>query len=95
LKNANTISLYSAIDQMRKISERKGHFSFSFMSYSRSDGSSHGIVQVDKARLRSGNPDEANYGDYLLNFVDLNTGKAFQCWKPCLMIFDSNKIFLK
>jgi len=90
-----TISLYDAIEQMRKISERKGSFSFSFMSYSIKSGASKGIVEIDSARMSKGNPAGMAYGEYLLNFVDLSTGRPFRCWKPCLMFFNQQKIQLK
>nr|NQU94096.1 hypothetical protein [Bacteroidota bacterium] len=73
----------------------KGSFSFAFMSYSRTKGESHGIVEVHKARLRPQEKPGGPYADDMLNYVDLITGEAQHFWQPCLMYFNHQKVTLK
>jgi len=91
----NTIPLFEAIKLMRQISKKKGSFSFSFMSYSRSRGKSDGIVEVSSARLRPQNLNGGKYSDHMLNYVDTVTGEAFHFWQPTLMYFEGKKIILQ
>ena len=87
-----TIPLFEAIKQMRQISKKKGSFSLTFMSYSRSRGKSDGIVEVNSARLRPQQKNGGEYSDHILNYIDIVTGEAFRFWQPCLMYFDGKKI---
>ena len=87
--------VYDAIDKMREISRAKGEFSFSFMSYSESKGTSEGIVDVARARLRS-RPDEGKNRnrDIMEAYIDLDTGEARQFYQPLLMMFNGQKVEL-
>ena len=90
----NTIDLYQAIKQMRAISKKQGSFSLAFMSYSRTRGSSHGIVEIGRARLLKGDYPKGKYSDHMLNYVDLDTGEAHRLWQPLLMYFNGTRIKL-
>lgn len=89
------ISLYDAIHEMRKISKNKGHFSFSFMSYSESKQTSDGIKEFSKARLTASDKEEFNVNhDIMLNFIDLETGQQRRCYQPLIMTFNGQKVEL-
>jgi len=90
----HSIHLYDAIKQMRAISSRKGSFSIVFLSYSRSRGTSDGIVEVPRARLRPQQFPATKYSDIMLNYVDTDTGEAHHLWQPLLMYFNGMKIKL-
>lgn len=89
-----SIHVYDAIRQMRQISKKQGSFSMVFMSLSRSRGTSDGIVEIRNARLRPQDAPGSKYGDYMLNYVDLDTGEANHMWQPLLMYFNGQKIRL-
>lgn len=89
-----SIHVYDAIRQMRQISKKQGSFSMVFMSLSRSRGTSDGIVEISNARLRPQDAPGSKYGDYMLNYVDINTGEANHMWQPLLMYFNGQKINL-
>ena len=89
------LTVYDAIEQMRKISKAKGFFSFSFMSYSETKQESSGVVEFSKARLTASDKEEFNKNhDVMLNFVDLMTGEPKRCYQPLLMTFNGQKLEL-
>lgn len=87
--------LFDAIHEMRQISKKQGSFSMVFMSYSRSRGSSDGIVEVQRARLRPQQAVQTTFSDHMLNYVDLDTGEEKRLWQPLLMYFNNQKISIK
>jgi hypothetical protein len=84
--------LFDAIKEMRQISKKQGSFSMIFMSYSRSRGTSDGIVEVRRARLRPQQSERTTFGDHMLNYVDLDTGEEKRLWQPLIMYFNNQKI---
>ncbi|MBM6944691.1 hypothetical protein H6B32_05760 [Bacteroides gallinaceum] len=90
------MDVYEAIDRMRELSRLRIPFSFSFMSYSIARRKSEGIVTVCRARLCKQNRKERNrYSSYMLNYIDLDTGKQASCWQPLLLTFNDNELQLK
>lgn len=89
-----TINLWDAIARMRFISKKKGAFSFVFMSYSRQRRTSEGIVEIANARLLPNPKPAVGFSDYMLRFVDLDTGEERRCWQPCIMYFNDLKVTL-
>lgn len=87
--NDNSLmTVYEAIEKMRAMSEQKREFRFSFMSYSLQRNESHGEVTVEHALLYKNPKDSRNsYQDYMLTYLDTDTGKVGQCWQPLLMRF--------
>lgn len=82
------MTVYEAIDKMRQMSEREEEFAFSFMSYSLTRNESHGEVFVEHALLRKNKKDSRNsYQDYMLTYLDTDTGETHQFWQPLLMTF--------
>lgn len=81
---------------MRRLSERRESFSFSFMSYSHTRRKSDGVMTVRRARLCKQSRKEHNrYADYMLNYIDLDTGERASCWQPLLLTFNDEELELK
>ena len=88
------MKVYEAIAIMREKSAKKEEFSFSYMSYSLTRDESHGEVFVEHAILYK-NPKDVkknSYQDYMLTYLDTDTGKAHQFWQPLLMSFNHNPL---
>lgn len=86
------MDVYSAIDQMRDVSQAGGEFSFSFMSFSETTGKSEGMVDVSRARLRARPTIQQNQNAEIMEaFVNLDTGEPRQFYQPLLMIFNGQK----
>ncbi len=90
-----SINIWDAIRQMRAISAKQGSFSITFMSYSRERRKSDGIIEVTNARLRHQDSPPGQYSDYMLNYVDTDSGEAYHFWQPCLMYFNNQRITMK
>jgi len=91
----NTINIWDAIRQMRELSKQGGSFSITFMSYSRERCKSDGIIEVTNARLRPQDSPAGEYSDYMLNYVDIDSGEAYHFWQPCLMYFNQQRVTIK
>lgn len=90
------MNIYTAIEEMRRLSERRESFSFSFMSYSHTRRKSDGVMTVRRARLCKQSRKERNrYADYMLNYIDLDTGERASCWQPLLLTFNDEELELK
>lgn len=89
------MTVYEAIAEMRRLSERNIAFSFSYMSFSMERKSSDGVVTVSRAILRKQMTKETNkYADYLLNYFDLSIMENRTCWQPLLMTFNNEPLEL-
>jgi hypothetical protein len=87
------MTVYEAISEMRRRTERGECFQFAYMSYSHDRRESKGVISVNRARLRPQNRRETNrYTDYMLSFVDLDTGEYRRCWQPLLMEFEGEPL---
>lgn len=87
--------MYKAIDEMRRLSERREGFSFSYMSFSISRRTSEGVITVRRARLcKQRREDRNRYRDYMLDYIDLDTGERHSCWQPLLLTFNDNELEL-
>lgn len=89
------MDLYEAIHQMRELTEKNIPFSFSFMSYSEEKDKSHGIVEVNRAKLRrQSRTDNNKNADIMLNFYDLTSNEYGQCYQPLLIEFNGELLEL-
>lgn len=89
------MDVYAAIDEMRRLSARRESFSFSFVSFSISRRKSEGVVTVRRARLCKQSRRERNqYSDYMLDYIDLETGERHTCWQPLLLTFNDQELEL-
>jgi hypothetical protein len=90
------VDLYTAIKEMREITERKGSFSISFMSLDNSKKLSKGIVHIDNARLRAQSSVNHNkLADIMLNLTNLDTNEYKHCYQPLIMEFNGKQVELK
>jgi hypothetical protein len=93
-----TIDLYAAILEMRKLSANNECFSFAFMSYNRDRQSTDGMVYVKRAILRpAAKGDDIANANYKLFYTDLDApdNQNRNCWQPALMYFNQTKIVLR
>jgi len=87
------VKLYDAINEMRRLSKEGTPFSFSFMSYNSSKGTSDGVVYVRRARTMSREALEFNrYAEMQERYMDLDTMQPRRFWHPLLMTFNGEKI---
>lgn len=87
------MNVYTAINEMRRMSEKKEEFAFSFMSYSITKDKSDGEVKVEHAILYKNPKDSKNiYQDYMLTYLDTDTGEVRQCWQPLIMSFQHQQL---
>lgn len=87
------MKLYDAIDEMRRLSREGRPFSFSFMSYNSSKGTSDGVVYVGRARTMKREALEFNqYAEIQERYMDLDTMQPRRFWHPLLMTFNSEKV---
>lgn len=86
------MTVYEAIAEMRRISNRGEYFSFTFMSYSWKRGTSDGPVTVQRARLRPRpTADQNSFADIMEAYINLDTGEARQFYQPLVMLFNNQK----
>lgn len=91
-----TINLYTAIAQMRKLTKEGKTFAFTFMSYDRTKQkpASH-PVEVTKAKFRKAAKEENLIdADNKLFFLDVETNEPKVCHQAALMFFEGKKIVL-
>lgn len=89
------MDVYAAIDEMRRLSARRESFSFSYMSYSIARRKSEGVVTVRRARLcKQSRRDRNQYSDYMLDYIDLETGERRTCWQPLLLTLNDTELEL-
>ena len=89
------MNVYEALAEMRRLSEEDRNFSFSFMSYNPSKGTSDGIVYVHRGILRHREMKEHNRNaDLIEGYMDLETGEPRRFYQPLLMTFNGQKLIL-
>ena len=88
----DTIDLYAAIEEMKRISDTGGTFSMKFRKYNRHTSAGGDMVTVKAARLRSKTSDEKiENSSYKLFYTDTETGLAANCWQVLIMEFNRMK----
>lgn len=90
-----TISLWNAIKQMHTITSEGGNFSMTFMSYDRGRQKSHGVVTINRARLRNATPKDQNKNaNHMINFLDVDLNQPKQMYLITLMEFNGQRIIV-
>jgi hypothetical protein len=90
------MKLYEALRTMRDLTAQNKTFSFAFMSYNDTDGTSEGVVEVRKAFLRKKAKSESYHNaDVLIPYFDCDFDQAKQFYLPCLMVFNGQKISIR
>lgn len=83
------MTIYEALRQMRELSKEGKEFSFAFITYNRTNQSSHGIVEVNRARLRKRESYKYNKMSELQEaFINLDTNEPRRFWHCCLISFN-------
>lgn len=95
LANFALVKLFDAIHEMRRLTREGVPFSFTYMSYNESKGTSEGIIHVRSAKLR-----KRESGKYNRNaedqeaYLNLDTNEPRRFWHPLLMEFNGEKVTL-
>lgn len=90
-----TIDLWAAIKQMRDMSKIGKPFSIEFMGCQYTKRQSSGRHKIERCLLRSTTHQQHNrYNDFMLNLLDVETGKARQCWQPLILFFNDQKVVI-
>ena len=90
-----TIDLYQAIAEMRKISAEGNSFSFVHSTLNRETNTSEGIRYVKRAHLRpSAKGDDLVNADTKLFYFDEEIDKPRVCWQVLIMYFNDKRVIL-
>lgn len=91
-----TIDLWEAIRQMRKLSEEGKTFSFAHSTYNRDTCECNGMRKVDNGYLRpAARKEVVDNADYKLFYYDLDIRENRNCWQILLMYFNGKKIIVR
>ena len=89
---SQTIKLYDALKRMRRLTELGVPFTFSFLSYNATNGTSDGFKDVTNAQLRKGyRDDQSDKADILIGYVN-GIDKSRWFYLPLLMKFNGYTI---
>ncbi len=87
------MTIFEAITEMRRLSKLGKTFSFTFMSYSLSRGTSDGIVEVHNARLRNRGQIQYNqFAELQEEYINTNTGEPRRFWHCCLLSLNGQSL---
>ena len=89
------VKLYDAIHEMRRLTREGVPFSFTYMSYNQTKGTSDGIIHVRSAKLRKRESREFNRNaEDQEAYLNLDTNEPRRFWHPLLMEFNGEKVTL-
>ena len=87
------MKLYDAIAEMRRLSNEGIPFSFTYMSYNSTKGTSDGIVHVQQARLVKRESEQFNkFAEDQERNYNLTTGEVRRFWHPLLMFLNGETV---
>ena len=92
------MKVLEAIRQMRELSRQEKHFSFSFMSFSKTKQTSDGIVNVHRGRLRcrpATGKSRNRYEPFMENYYDLDAQDDRRFWQMLLLSFNGQSVELR
>jgi hypothetical protein len=90
-----TIPLYQAIVEMRKLTSQGKTFTFIHSTYNSDTKQSQGIRVVRKAKVRAAaRKDDLRNADYKLFYYDFDVNEPRNCWQCLIMFFNNKKILL-
>jgi hypothetical protein len=91
-----SIDLYAAIAEMRRITSNGGCFSFIFRSYDRDRRTGGEVKIIKRARVRkSARLENVKHAGFKLFFTDLEKNEPRVCWQPAILFFNGKKITLQ
>ncbi len=95
MPDQETIDLYEAIRQMRKLTSEGKFFSFVHSTYNRDTQTTNGIRAVNKAHLRpQAKGDDVLNSDFKLFYIDDVLDKPRTCWQMLILFFNDKKVIL-
>lgn len=95
MEQYQSINIYDAISQMRKLSKEDKTFSIAFMSCDTSRERSSGMVELTKVKLRSPAPDDAfKNSQYIISYLNVETNIPGQFYQILLMYYNEMRITL-
>lgn len=90
------MNLYDAIKEMRRLSAEGECFSFTFMSYNSTAGTSDGIVSVLHGRLlKRERKEHHRHAEIVEAYLNLDTMESRRFYQPLLMTFNGQKVTLE
>ncbi len=90
-----TIDLYEAIRQMRKLTSEGNSFSFVHATLNREMDICEGIRHVQRAHLRpAAKNDDVIYADLKIFYFDEEIEKPRVCWQMLIMFFQDKRVIL-
>ena len=90
-----SIDLYKAIAEMRKLTAQNIAFSFSHFTWDNHRQKANGLRTVKKALLRpASNTDDLSAADFKLFYMDMEFNKPRNCWQPLIASFMGKKVEL-
>ncbi|MEI6577697.1 MAG: hypothetical protein WCO63_16090 [Bacteroidota bacterium] len=88
-----TIKIFDAIAQMRKITAQGGSFSLIHATFNRDSGACHGKKYIKTCRLRpQATKEKVANADHKLFYYDIDEGQPLNCWQALLMFFNGQRI---
>lgn len=88
------IEIYTAIEQMKRITEKGGTFSIRFRKMNRQSGQAGEPVYIPAARLAPKASDQrVRDASHKLFLTDTETGQARICWQPLVVEFNGMRTY--
>ena len=91
----DTIDLYEAIKQMRKLTSEGRSFSFVHSTLNRETNTCDGIRHVQRAHLRpAARGEDVMHADFKLFYYDEEIEKPRIAWQMLIMFFQDKRVIL-
>ncbi|HPS61866.1 MAG TPA: hypothetical protein PLK82_02335 [Bacteroidales bacterium] len=90
-----TIHLYEAIKEMRRLTQLGKSFTFVHSTWNRDTCVSNGFRTVNSARLRpAAKGDDLSNADFKIFYIDEDLNEPRNCWQMLIMFFNGKRVFL-
>jgi hypothetical protein len=95
IESGQTISLFQAIKEMRRLSSLGKVFSFAHSTYNQDTNTCNGIRHVAMASLRpAAKGDDLANADHKLFYFDETLREPRVCWQPLIMYFQDQQVII-
>jgi len=90
-----TIQLYDAIKEMRRLSQQDKSFSFVHATWNRDTCTTNGFRTVNNAHLRpAAKGDDLANADFKLFYFDEDLKEPRNCWQMLILYFNGKRVYL-
>lgn len=87
------MTTFEAIKKMRELTRQGKTFSFTFLTYSQDSGKSHGIIEVQNARLLMREDEKYNRNaEHQERYLNTDTNEPRRFWHPLLLSFNGQTL---